>query len=68
MAALKKLATTKIEVKAQCQICKKPANFTFREPGNNDLVVVGHNDIYQARCEEHWLQGMEGRLKIQTPA
>ena len=68
MAALKKLATTKIEVKAQCQICHKPANFTFREPGNNDLVVVGHNDIYQARCEEHWLQGMEGRLEIPTPA
>jgi hypothetical protein len=27
-------------------------------------VVVGHADIYQARCEEHWLQGMEGRIEI----
>jgi thymidine kinase len=68
MAALKKLATQRIEVKAQCHICQKPANFTYREPGTNDLLVVGHSDIYQARCEEHWVQGMEGRLEISSPA
>ena len=68
MASLKKLATQRIEVKAQCHVCKKPANFTYREPGSYDLVVVGHADIYQARCEEHWMQGMVGRLETTSPA
>jgi thymidine kinase len=49
-------------------VCKKPANFTYREPGSDDLVVVGHADIYQARCEEHWMQGMVGRLETTSPA
>lgn len=64
MAALKKLATQRIEVKAQCIVCNKPATFTYREPGNEELVVVGHTDLYQARCEEHWQLGMADRLAV----
>lgn len=62
MASLKKLATHRIEVNANCHICQKPANHTYREAGNDNLVVVGHADIYQARCHTHWTQGMQGRL------
>jgi thymidine kinase len=63
MAALKKLATQKIEVKAICHICNNPANHTFRKPGNDDLLLVGHNDIYEARCEAHWQEGMKHRIE-----
>ncbi len=63
MAALKKLATQKIELKAKCSVCNNPANHTFRKPGNEDLLMVGHEDIYEARCEEHWLIGMKDRIE-----
>ncbi|MSP58397.1 MAG: hypothetical protein EXR17_05980 [Flavobacteriaceae bacterium] len=61
MPALKKLATQTIEIKAKCHICGFPATFTFRKPGNENLVLVGNNDLYEARCEVHWNEGMEGR-------
>jgi thymidine kinase len=66
MGALKKLATQKIEVKAICHVCNKPANHTYRKPGNDDLLLVGHTDVYEARCEEHWLSGMKDRLENLT--
>jgi len=25
--------------------------------------MVGHEDIYEARCEEHWLIGMKDRIE-----
>lgn len=62
MKALKKLSNNHIQVSAKCHICQKKADFTYRTIDNSDLVVVGHNDLYQARCEEHWNEGMKDRL------
>ena len=62
MKALKKLSNNHIQVSAKCHICHKKADFTFRTTDSQDLVLVGHNDVYQARCEEHWNEGMQGRL------
>lgn len=62
MADLKRIATQKIQVSAKCHVCGAPANFTYREPGIENQIAVGHTDIYQARCQEHWTQGMDGRL------
>ena len=62
MKALKKLSNNHIQVSAKCHICHKKADFTFRTTNSQDLVLVGHNDVYQARCEEHWNEGMQGRL------
>ena len=62
MKALKKLSNNQIQVSAKCHICQKKADFTHRTIDNSDLVVVGHNDLYQARCEEHWHEGMQGRI------
>ncbi len=64
MKALKNLATEKIEVAAKCNVCKKAAHFTYRTIDSEDLVLVGHNDTYQARCEEHWNEGMQSRLQV----
>ena len=63
MAALKKLATQKIELKAKCYVCNGNATFTYRKPGNDNLLLVGHTDIYEARCAEHWLEGMKDRIE-----
>jgi thymidine kinase len=66
MGALKKLATQKIDVKAKCHVCNGNATFTYRKPGNDDLLLVGHTDVYEARCEEHWLEGMKDRIEANT--
>jgi thymidine kinase len=35
---------------AICVICGNPANHTFRKTGDEERVVVGAADIYEARC------------------
>jgi len=62
MRALKKLATQHIELAAKCAVCQKEAHYTYRTIESEDLVLVGHNDTYQARCELHWNEGMAGRI------
>jgi thymidine kinase len=62
MGKLKKMANTHIQLAARCHICNGPAHFTYRTIDSEDLVLVGHNDLYQARCETHWNQGMDGRV------
>ncbi len=62
MGKLKKMANTHIELAARCHVCNKPAHFTYRTIDSEDLVLVGHNDLYQARCEAHWNEGMTGRI------
>ena len=62
MRALKKLATQHIELAAKCAVCQKEAYYTYRTIDSEDLVLVGHNDTYQARCELHWNEGMAGRI------
>ena len=63
MGDLKKIATTKIALSAKCHVCGAPAHYTYRQPGIEDQIAVGHNDIYEARCEQHWFDGMNGRTK-----
>jgi thymidine kinase len=58
MGELKKLATDRVILHAKCQVCQKEATHTYRTLESADLVVVGHNDAYQARCETHWKEGM----------
>ena len=59
--ALKNLATERIEVSARCNVCQQEAHYTYRTNESPDLVLVGHNDVYEARCEEHWQEGMAER-------
>jgi thymidine kinase len=62
MRALKNLATNQIQVFAKCNVCGGKAQYTYRQSDSKELVLVGHNDAYQARCLEHWEEGMKGRL------
>lgn len=48
------MADEKIELFAKCNICGKPAMYTFRTVKNDALIVVGGTDMYEARCKEHF--------------
>ena len=54
------LARNKIQLYAKCKICGKQANHTLRMVTDDNLMLVGHSDIYQARCKTHWEEGMQG--------
>ena len=61
MPILKKFATSHVQVSAKCQVCNQKADYTFRNIESNELIVIGHNDIYEPRCLEHWKRGeLEG--------
>jgi thymidine kinase len=59
MRALKNLSNNHIQLLAKCNVCGKEATHTFRTVQTEDLVLVGHSDMYQARCKEHWEEGMK---------
>ena len=54
------LARNKMQLFAKCGICQKQADRTFRTVEDDNLMLVGHGDIYQARCKTHWEEGMQG--------
>ncbi len=61
MRALKNLSNKHMQLLAKCHICSKEATHTFRTIKTDDLVLVGHSDVYQARCKEHWEAGMNAK-------
>ncbi len=63
MPKLKQLANTKISLQARCEVCGKSADFTYRKADSNSLILVGHSDMYEARCAEHWEEGMSQKIK-----
>jgi thymidine kinase len=50
--ALMELADDKIQLKASCTICSEQAEFTYRKVDNKVLVLIGHSDHYEPRCEK----------------
>jgi thymidine kinase len=62
MKALKNLATERVELSAKCAVCQQEAHYTYRTIDSTDLVLVGHNDTYESRCETHWNAGMANRI------
>lgn len=62
MGDLKKWASQTEKLYAKCNVCGKQADRTYRKPSDNESqILVGHADLYEARCESHWLEGMQGR-------
>ena len=39
---------------AICMRCGEPANFTQRLTGDDNQIVIGETDIYEARCRSHF--------------
>lgn len=64
MSLLKQMATDRVELHAKCHVCGAPAQYTYRESGNDQLVFIAGNNIYQARCKDHWEEGMQERQSV----
>jgi thymidine kinase len=57
MPALKALARNKVQVYARCFVCGGKADRTYRVLDSEDLILVGHSNVYEARCQTCWNQG-----------
>ncbi|MCB0279353.1 MAG: thymidine kinase [Calditrichaeota bacterium] len=44
------------KVHAICVVCGNPANFSQRIAQNDDLIAIGSNDLYEARCRLHFIK------------
>jgi thymidine kinase len=56
--ALMAMADEVIELMAKCNICGKDATYTFRVNAKQDdeTIVIGGTDLYEARCEQHYIK------------
>ena len=58
MPRLMKMANNRIQLQAKCHVCGKAAHYTYRHSSSDELVLVGHTDMYESRCKIHWEEGM----------
>ena len=55
------------KVQAVCTICGSPATKSIRlDSDNKGQVVVGHSDLYEARCRTHFDYPDEGELLLES--
>jgi thymidine kinase len=59
MPRLKQFSNNHIFLKAKCEVCGQPAAYTFRKSIGEAQIMIGHKDLYEARCETHWKEGMQ---------
>lgn len=44
-----------LKITANCTTCGRPAGKTFKKVANDQSVELGAGDLYEARCNEHWV-------------
>lgn len=54
MPELLKWANHPLKLTAKCEVCQKEANNTFRKVASGEKILIGHSDLYEARCDTHW--------------
>lgn len=45
-----------VKLTAHCVVCGRPASKTFKKIINEATVELGANDLYESRCNKHWLE------------
>lgn len=60
MPKLMAVAEYVTKVNAVCMVCGDLATHTFRKTKNENLVMLGEHDDYEARCRTCFLEGMKG--------
>jgi thymidine kinase len=67
IASLLAMADSVTKLTAICNVCSNDATRTFRKnidhSKSQEQIVVGGVDLYEARCKECWLKGMEIEYK-----
>jgi thymidine kinase len=53
-ASLAGMADEVIKLKAECASCGQPASKTHKKTRQGQVVELGNDDIYEARCNHHW--------------
>jgi len=53
-AHLMAMADKITKIHSFCSVCGKPAGKTFKKTISDQLVELGENELYEARCNEHW--------------
>lgn len=51
------IADTIIKLSSHCELCGKPAHFTFRKIDDRKTEVIGGKDVYMPVCRQHYLSG-----------
>lgn len=59
MPKLMAVAEYVTKVNAVCMVCGDLATHTFRKTKNENLVMLGEHDAYEARCRMCFLEGMK---------
>ncbi|MDC7682290.1 thymidine kinase [Asticcacaulis sp. BYS171W] len=54
-ALLMAMADEVIKLKAHCSVCGQPAYKSFKKLQDGREIVLGNSDIYEARCNQHWI-------------
>lgn len=53
-ATLAGMADEVVKLQAKCSSCGSPASKTYKKTRQGDVVELGNDDIYEARCNQHW--------------
>jgi thymidine kinase len=61
MPALMAIAEYVTKVHAICMVCNDIATHTYRKTDDNNLVMLGELDTYEARCRFCFNDGMKGK-------
>lgn len=48
------MADEVVKLKARCEVCSGKASKTYKKTKAGEVVELGNNDIYSARCNKHW--------------
>lgn len=53
-AHLLAMADNVSKISANCHVCSGKATKTLRRDGSDESVALGNDDLYEARCNQHW--------------
>lgn len=53
-ASLSAMADEVVKLKARCSVCQQPASKTHKKTRQGQVVELGNDDVYEARCNQHW--------------
>lgn len=59
MPQLLRLAQQKIKLFAKCSVCGSKATHTHRIAESEETILVGHQDTYEARCENCFVASLQ---------
>ncbi len=57
------IATRITKLSAVCSICGKKAHYTYRKSTQEEQILIGESDIYEARCYKCWKAGKSVNIK-----